>query len=500
MTGDCFLPPLGPTMFATAKIDTLTLKALDRSLAIIEFTGDGQILRANANFLKVVGYGPDEVRGQHHRIFVDPDYAAGPEYQNFWKRLASKDFHSGEFMRLSKDKGEIWLEATYNPVVDASGRVLKIVKFASDITERKLRSIESEGQIAAISHSQAVIHFALDGTILGANENFLRTMGYQLDEIIGRHHSMFLAPDERNSPAYRQFWDALRRGEFQRADYRRFGKGGKEVWIQATYTPILDAHGKPVKVVKFAQDATEVVRRQTIQKDIAAQLDSITHQLEQTTHQTTSATSAVSQTAVNVQSVAAASEELASSVEEIRRQVYDSAALVKSAAQESLRTNEIVAGLTNAAQKIGDVVSLINSIADQTNLLALNATIEAARAGEAGRGFSVVAQEVKNRAGQTSKATSEIAAQIGGVQQATQDAVAALGAIHGTISNLNEVSTIISGAVEEQTAVTREVSANMHDAANGIDSVLVNMNTILTSTGAVQRATLQVRQAAASIA
>ncbi|OYX84967.1 MAG: chemotaxis protein, partial [Azorhizobium sp. 32-67-21] len=308
------------------------MTALDRSLAVIEFTPGGEILHANENFLKVIGYSLNEIKGKRHRMFIDPEQAASTDYQGFWKRLAKGEFYAGEFLRIGKGHRQVWLEATYNPVIDPSGHVVRIIKLAADVTERKLRAADAQGQIAAISQSQAVIHFDMDGTILEANENFLSAMGYRLEEIQGRHHSMFVAPEE-------------------------------EVWIQATYTPILDASGKPFKVVKFATDVTEAVRlrmqRQAIQTEIAAELDRITTQLEQATHEASSASSAASQTAGNVQSVAAASEELAASVEEIRRQVYDSTELAQTAARESVRTNDIVTGLANAAQKIGDVVALI---------------------------------------------------------------------------------------------------------------------------------------------
>lgn len=480
------------------------MKALNRSSATIEFTPQGIVLQANDNFLKVIGYTLAEVRGQHHSMFIDPAEAKAEPYQNFWKALARGEFYSGEFRRIGKGHREVWLEATYNPIVDARGRVLKVMKLASDITARKQATAEFEGQIAAISRSQAVIHFSMDGRILDANANFLNALGYRIDEIKGQHHSMFVAPEEKNSPAYHAFWEALRAGTFQQAEYRRVGKGGREVWIQATYSPILGANGAPVKVVKFATDITEAVKqrqhRQRVQTEISFKLDGITSDLTQASAEAASASAAASQTASNVQSVAAAAEELASSVEDIRRQVHHSTTLAQEAASESARTNSIVSGLSGAAQRIGDVVSLINSIADQTNLLALNATIEAARAGEAGRGFSVVAQEVKSLAAQTSKATSEIAAQIGEVQGQTQEAVAALNSINSTIINLNEVATIIAGAVEEQTAVTREVSSNMQGAASGVETVMTNMNAIAGATSQVQRATADVREAAASIA
>ncbi|WP_375456559.1 PAS domain S-box protein [uncultured Methylobacterium sp.] len=233
------------------------LQALDRSQAVIEFATDGTILTANANFLKAVGYSLAEVRGRHHGLFVAPEERDGAPYRAFWASLARGEFQAGEFKRITKEGREIWLQATYNPVLGRGGRVAKVVKFASDITERKLLNADHLGQVEAIHRSQGVIAFALDGTILDANPNFLAVVGYGLDEIRGRHHRIFVEPAERDSAAYRTFWQALARGEFQSKEFRRVGKDGREIWLQATYNPILDPSGKPVKVVKFATDITQ---------------------------------------------------------------------------------------------------------------------------------------------------------------------------------------------------------------------------------------------------
>ena len=216
------------------------LQALDRSQAVIEFKLDGTILSANANFLKAVGYSLKEVRGQHHRMFVDPTERESADYKAFWASLARGEFQSAEYRRLGKGNREIWLQATYNPIFGPTGRPVKVVKFATDITAQKLRNADYEGKLAAIDKSQAMIEFTSDGTILNANANFLETVGYRLDEIVGQHHRMFVCPEERDSAAYRAFWAALGAGAYQSAEYKRVAKNGDEIWLQATYNPILD--------------------------------------------------------------------------------------------------------------------------------------------------------------------------------------------------------------------------------------------------------------------
>ena len=237
------------------------LTALDRALAVIEFSLDGTVLTANENFLSAVGYELAEVQGQHHRMFCDDAYAASDEYTAFWNRLAMGSYQSGEFLRRTKGGTDLWLQATYNPVIGDDGRPQKVVKLASDITAAKLRGAEYQGKVAAIDRAQAVVEFALDGTVLTANRNFLETMGFQLDEVQGRHHRVFCEPGYAATPEYAAFWERLGRGAFEGGEYLRFAKGGREVWLQATYNPILDDLGRPLKVVKFASDITEVKRR-----------------------------------------------------------------------------------------------------------------------------------------------------------------------------------------------------------------------------------------------
>ena len=232
------------------------LNAVSKAQAVIEFSMDGTILNANDNFLNTLGYRLDEIKGKHHRTFVSDSEARSPAYAQFWEKLNRGDFDAGEYKRIGKGGKEVWIQASYNPIMDLNGKPFKVVKYATDVTAAKLRNADFEGQLNAVSKAQAVIEFSMDGTILNANDNFLNTLGYRLEEIKGRHHRMFLSDAESQSPSYKAFWEKLNRGEFDAGEYKRVGKAGKEVWIQASYNPIADLNGKAFKVVKYATDIT----------------------------------------------------------------------------------------------------------------------------------------------------------------------------------------------------------------------------------------------------
>jgi methyl-accepting chemotaxis protein len=254
--------PRAPSELAPAELQSV-YEALNRVQGIIEFKLDGTVITANRKFLDTFGYDLDEVRGEHHRIFCERGYAESPAYADLWRRLAAGEYIEAEFKRLGKGGREVWLRASYNPILDEDGKPFKVVKFATDVTEAKRQNAEYEGKVAAIDRSQAVIEFELDGTIITANQNFLDVFGYSLDEIVGKHHEMFCEPGYAESQAYAEFWQWLGRGEYDAGEFKRVGKDGAEVWLQASYNPIFDADGRPIKVVKFASDITDEVHRRS---------------------------------------------------------------------------------------------------------------------------------------------------------------------------------------------------------------------------------------------
>ncbi|WIW46674.1 PAS domain-containing methyl-accepting chemotaxis protein [Bradyrhizobium sp. 62B] len=417
--------------------DASKLAAINRAQAVIEFKLDGTVVTANENFCKALGYSLAEIEGKHHSLFMpqaDRDSAA---YREFWEKLNRGEYQAGEFKRIGKGGREVWILASYNPVMDDTGKPFGVVKFATDVTAQKLRNADLAGQIAAIDKAQAVIEFNMDGTIITANANFLGAVGYSLAEIKGQHHSMFVEPNERESGPYREFWAALNRGEYQAAEYKRIGKGGKEIYIQASYNPILDLNGKPFKVVKYATDTTKQVLVRMGNERVRAMMES----------------------------VAAGSEELNASVREISEAMTKSRETAVGAVDQVSSADAQAQRLTDAAQAMSGIVEMINNITGQINLLALNATIESARAGEAGRGFAVVASEVKGLANQAKQATDKIAQEIGSLNQISGDVVSALSAIKQAINNVSEYVTSTAAAIEEQSTVTNEMSTSMQRAA-----------------------------------
>lgn len=456
------------------------LAALDIAQAMIEFELDGTIITANQNFLNAVGYRLEEIQGKHHSLFVDASERASDDYQQFWAALRRGEFKSAEYRRIDKNGEDVWLQAIYNPILDTDGNPIRVVKFASEITAQKLRNADFKGKIEALNKAQAVIEFNLDGTIISANEHFLETVGYTFDEIQGKHHSIFVEPEFKSSPEYKTFWEALGRGEYQEGEYKRISKSGQEIWLQATYNPILDPKGAPFKVVKFASNRTALVNqlkeRERVGALIDQNLDKISSTVSDATKKAQSAAAASTQTESMVQVVAAAAEELNASFHEIAESVAIARLAVSKTFDETESANVSTSELSDAAGAMNKIVIIISDIAAQINLLALNATIESARAGEAGKGFAVVAGEVKNLAKQVADATNQISGEISRMQTVSSDVVVRLGSINTAVGGLQGTVTDISGAIEEQSTVTREISSNMQTAAVAVADINQNLN------------------------
>jgi methyl-accepting chemotaxis protein len=500
-----------------------TLAALGKSFAFIEFTPDGRILTANALFCATMGCSLAAIKGKHHRMFVLPDYAQSLEYRTFWDRLGGGQFDTGEYLRIKADGSEVWLQASYTPVFGRGGKVEKVVKLALDITAKKLKSAHDNSLIQAISRSQASIEFSLQSEILDANENFLKTVGYNRDEVVGRQHRMFVDPEFAASAEYRQFWDRLRGGEFIAGDFNRRGKSGQTIWLQAAYNPIFDASGKVVKVVKFATNLTERMGNVAVVGNALAQLaggnlegrvtaklmpslDKLRLDFNAAADTLQSALKAVSTTGYAIQTatgeIAAATENLsrrteqqASGLEQTAAALDEITTTVKKTAAGALQARDVVIGAIGDAEKSGgivhqavsamgeiekssreiaNIIGVIDEIAFQTNLLALNAGIEAARAGDAGRGFAVVATEVRALAQRSATAAKEIKSLISASGQQVSsgvglvgDAGKALGRIAGQFVKIDVVIAEIAASAQQQSAALGEVNS----AVNQMDQV-----------------------------
>jgi methyl-accepting chemotaxis protein len=418
------------------------MQAIDRLQAVIEFGLDGTVLNANDNFLTTFGYQRDEVVGRHHRMFCEPGYARSVDYAAFWAELGKGEPHAGVFKRLDKDGREVWIHASYNPVFNGCGKPVKVVKFATDITSHKLNTIEQEGKLDALSRSQAVIEFDLQGNILSANSNFLRTVGYTLGEIQGRHHSMFCTPELAQTPEYRNFWADLAEGQFKSARFRRRAKHGAEIWLQATYNPILDVDGKPFKVVKFATDITEQVQREQTVKDKVADISQVLGELTR-----------------SIDSIARNSERSRDLAVQTQQEAKDGNALLD-------RSREAILEIQKSSRDVHEIIDTISDIASQTNLLAFNAAIEAARAGEHGLGFSVVADEVRKLAEKSARAAREIGKLINEtINRVNEGSLLsdqvkhAFDRIEHSVGTTTESIAQIHGATTEQADASRDVAS-----------------------------------------
>lgn len=415
--------------------------AVDRAQAVIEFDLEGHVLDANENFVATMGYPIEEIRGKHHRMFCDAEYTSTEEYRRFWEDLGSGRYMSGEYRRLAANGREVWLQATYNPIFDADGEPVKVVKFATDVTAEKMVNADISGKVAAIDRSQAVIEFDLDGNVLTANENFLRTMGYSLREIQAQHHSTFCTEEYVRSEDYRDFWLRLGKGEFIGGRFERVGKYGRQVFIQATYNPIFNLAGEPVKVVKYATDVTAEVQREM-------RIEANTRDM----------TIAVQKLSASIEAIGQSS----SVATDAAQATQDNAEEGSNALSASIEAMGLIEKSSNA---IGVIVRVMTEIANQTNLLAFNASIEAARAGEHGIGFAVVAGEVRKLAERSSQAAQQIgelieesAERVGQGSSVSTKAGTAFDRIVDSASRTNEAIRLISEATKAQQDASQQVN------------------------------------------
>ncbi|MFK3780342.1 methyl-accepting chemotaxis protein [Agrobacterium sp. NPDC089420] len=496
------------------------LAALSKSQAIIEFDLEGKILTANENFCRALGYELAEIVGRHHSMFVEPAVVSSQDYKAFWAKLASGQFDQQQYKRIGKGGREVWIEASYNPVF-RRGRPVKVIKIATDITGRKLKAAEDAGKIDALSRAQAIIEFSPNGEVLTANENFLAALGYSLAEVQGRHHSMFCEPAYTRSMQYKQFWERLAGGDLVADEFMRLGKGGRRVFIQASYNPIFDLNGKVFKVVKFATDVTGRVENveklaqcltdlaegdlsQSIDKPFIPSLERLRTDFNAASEKLKGAMTLVSenagaissgsneirsaaddlarrteQQAASIEQTAAALEEITTAVNDSSRRAEEAGEIVARARDHAEHSGQVVRDAIGAmdqieksSREISNIIGVIDEIAFQTNLLALNAGVEAARAGEAGKGFAVVAQEVRELAQRSATAAKEIKSLINASGAQVENGVglvtragSALQEIAAQVRDINSnVVAIVDAAREQSTAL-----AEINQAVNTVD-------------------------------
>jgi methyl-accepting chemotaxis protein len=494
--------------------------AISRGQAVIEFNLDGMVVTANENFLKTMGYRLEEIKGRHHRIFCAAASCTTGEYLDFWKKLSRGEFQTGTYSRVCKDGKEVWFQASYNPILDATGKPYKIVEFAQDVTEQQHRAVEFEGKMKAASCAQVILELSLEGIVTAANDNFLKAAGYTLGELVGKSYRILCEPAYADSTEYAALWQKLQRGEFEIGTYRLLGKDGKMVWLHASFSPIMNIQGKAHQVVIYATDVTlqKALQSETEQlvqeseqvlgslaaSDLTREMTGTYHgDLEKVKHSINTVVRNLVETIATVkevvESVTSGSEEItrsnedlsqrtseqASSVEETSASMEEMTSTVKQNADNAKQASQLAVAacdkadaggavtqkavvameeINRSSKKIADIISVIDGIAFQTNLLALNAAVEAARAGEHGRGFAVVASEVRNLAQRSATAAKEIKGLINESIQRVRDGSELVNQSGQTLQE-------IVASVKHVSQIIEEISVASQEQASGIDQV-----------------------------
>jgi methyl-accepting chemotaxis protein len=406
------------------------INAIEANVATASFTPEGYLISANPLFLSLMGYDSHDIAGQHHRVFCTPNYTGTAAYNQFWAALRNRENQKGTFLRQKKNGEQVWLQATYFPVIDEHGQLTHIYKIASDVTanHQHLENLTCVNQ--ALDKSMATIEFTPEGEVITANKNFLALMGYRLNDIRGKHHRVFCEPDFYVENA--DFWLRLAHGKFNSGQFQRRTAQGRQVWLEASYNPIMDSTGRVIKVIKFASDITaRIERNQAV----------------------TNAARMACTTAENTADITTTGASLLEQSVQVSNTIVDQVG----------QANDFLTKLNQQSKSIGAIVSTIRSIADQTNLLALNAAIEAARAGEQGRGFAVVADEVRQLAGRTSQSTLEIEQVVSANEDLTTTVTERMGIVKNSaeLSNrqITRVSSVITEIQEGAAKVFKTVSA-----------------------------------------
>jgi methyl-accepting chemotaxis protein len=496
-------------------------EAIDRFQGAVEISLDGIIIFANETYLKILGYTYSELVGQHVGIVLEPGFTKSPQYQALWSRILAGEYVSGEFTRIAKDGSIVWIQAYYSPIKDMSGKVFKVANYVVDVTQEKLRNVDYENQVQAVNKNQAVIEFTPEGKILTVNQTFINAMGYGESELIGQHHSMLVDAEYKHSSEYREFWAKLGRGEFDAGQYKRIGKGGKEIYLGASYNPIFDMNGKVTKVVKYATNVTEAVSAQqalakaveetqnviqlakesdltqrislegkvgsiaelcsgvnalmdtmaeiiTTVKDTGETINTAANEISAGNNDLSQRTE---QQASSLEKTAASMEELASTVKQNSENAKQANQLAAKASQVAIKGGNVVSevvttmsDINSSSRKIEDIISVIDGIAFQTNILALNAAVEAARAGEEGRGFAVVAGEVRNLAQRSAAAAKEI-------KQLISESVEKVQGGTKLVEEAGETMEDIVNSVKRVTDIMAEITAASIEQSTGINQV-----------------------------